>query len=226
MKGKVFKMGVKDRVNQFIEEYNQKLQELNTRLQDASERAEYLTLEIRFLNEKELPEAQSMAVLEGTDDSHVTKLKKQFQKYADELQDKQEAQIILQNAIKQYQYQAGEKLVDLERLYKQEKSIQVSKHYSKMGYFKKQFVDSLIEEGMAIQELNGLDTQIQEILYVSGRKNGVYTDSSVKSTATNTGDGRTYLALSHQEVSRFVSGNHTSTDYEYLKKHSSLKDLR
>ncbi|MFB5196150.1 hypothetical protein ACE198_14675 [Neobacillus sp. KR4-4] len=163
-------------------------------------------------------------MLNGTT-GRTSKLQKQLQRYTDELQTKKESEIILLNAIKQYQYQAGEKLVDLERLYKQEKYLQESKHYSKMMYYKREYVNAMIEEGKAIKELNQLDTKVQELLVQAGRKNNIYTDSSVKSTPTNSGNGN-YLALSHQEVSRFVSGNYTSTDYDYLRKHSSLKDLR
>jgi hypothetical protein len=219
-------MTVKQQVESFISEYQSKLSELNTRLQDAVERAELLQLEIRMLNEKEIPDAQAKAILGGGDEGHVNKLKKQFAKYSDELQAKQEAQIILQNAIKKYQYQAGEKLVELDRLNRQEKSIQETKHYAKMMYYKQQFINAMIEEGKAIKELNSLDTMVQEILVQAGRKNGVYVDSNVKSTASNTGDGRIYLGLSIQEVQRFVRGNYSSSDYDYLKKYSSLKDLR
>ncbi|WP_413308811.1 hypothetical protein AA0X95_11035 [Bacillus sp. 1P10SD] len=218
-------MTVKQQVESFIEEYNQKQTELRTRLQDTSERIEYLQLEIRFLTEKEIPSASAKAVLEGTDDSHVNKLKKSLQRYKDELEMKQEALLVLNHAIKQHQIKAGEKLVELDRLYRSEKQIQEKKHYSKMMYYKKQLIDTMIEEGGKLKELTSLDYKIQEILVQAGRKNGVFVDSNVKSTATNTNDGRTYLPLSIQEVQRFVSGNFSETDYKYLRSHSSLKDL-
>jgi hypothetical protein len=217
-------MTIRQQVESFINEYGQKLQDLSTRLQDAVNQAEYLQMEIRFIQETELPEASAKAVLDGTDDSHVVKLKKQLQKYQEQLQTSLEKQLILQQAIKQYQYQSGEKLVELDRLYRQEKSIQESKHYSKAMYYKKMYIDSLIEEGQKLKELNQLDTKLQQMLVDCGRKSGVYTDSAVKSSPTNSGNG-TYLALSHQEVTRFVSGNHTASDYDYLRKHASLKDL-
>jgi chromosome segregation ATPase len=218
-------MSVKNQVESSIQEYNQKQSELQERLQDTSDRIEILQLEIRLLNEKEIPESQAKAVLGGTDDSHVKKLKKSLQRYREELEAKQEAILILSHAIKQHQYQSGEKLVELDRLYRQEKSIQESKHYAKAMYYKKMYVDAMIEEGQKLKELNSLDFKIQSALVEAGRKNGIYTDSNVKSTATNTGDGRTYLPLSIQECQRFVSGNYSSSDYDYLKKFSSLKDL-
>jgi hypothetical protein len=218
-------MSVKNQVESFIQEYNQKQTELQDRLQDTANHIEILQLEIRLLNEKEIPEASAKAVLSGTDDSHVKKLKKSLQRYSEELEAKQEAMLILSHAIKQHRYQAGDKLVELDRLYRSEKQIQESKHYAKAMYYKKLFVDSMIEEGQKLKGLNSIDFKIQEILVQAGRKNGIYTDSSVKSTATNTGDGRTYLPLSIQEVQRFVSGNFSESDYLYLRKHSSLKDL-
>ncbi|MFJ7729277.1 hypothetical protein ACIQXV_24530 [Neobacillus sp. NPDC097160] len=218
-------MSVKTKVESFIEEYNQKLQDLQTRLQDAVAQSEYLQFEIKMLNEVEIPQATAKAVLESTDDSHVYKLKKQLSKYQEQYQAKQESVIILQNAIKQYQYQSGEKLVELDRLYSQEKFIQETKHYAKMLYFKKQFIDAMIEEGQHIKELNQLDTKVQEILVQAGRKNGVYTDSTVKSTPTNSGNGN-YLALSHTEVIRFIKGNYSDSDYKHVKPYNSLKDLK
>jgi hypothetical protein len=219
-------MSVKNQVETFIQEYNQKQTELQERLQDTSNRIEILQLELRFIQEKELPEASTKAVLDGTDDSHAKKLKKDLQKYQAELETKQESLLILSHAIKQHRYQSGDKLVELDRLYRSEKQIQESKHYAKAMYYKKLYVDSMIEEGQKLKELNSLDFKIQSTLVEAGRKNGIYTDSSVKSTATNTGDGRTYLPLSIQECQRFVSGNYSSSDYDYLKKFSSLKDLQ
>ncbi|WP_413299718.1 hypothetical protein AA0X95_16615 [Bacillus sp. 1P10SD] len=218
-------MTVRHQVESFIEEYNNKLSDLYGRLQDTTERIEYLQLEVKMLQEVEIPEASASAVLNGTDESHVNKLKKQHQKYNDELEMKKEVLLVINHAIKQHQIKAGEKLVELDRLYRQEKSIQEKKHYSKMMYYKKQFIDSMIEEGEKLKELTSLDYKIQEILVQAGRKNGVFVDSNVKSTATNTNDGRTYLPLSLTECQRFVSGNYTESDYKYLKPFNSLKDL-
>jgi hypothetical protein len=216
-------MATVDKVKDFINQYNEKIQELSEKLQVSQEQAEYLRLEIRMIQEVELPKSQADEVLNGTT-GQSAKLKKDLAKYQDSLQLESEKQLIYANALSQYKHRIGEDALKIEKLFKEEKSIQDKKHYSKLMYQKKAFVDALVEAGISIRETNKIELALAEIIVEAGRRNGVYLDSSPKHTVSNTGG--TYLALSHQEVSRFLTGNYSANDYDYLKKHQSLKDLK
>jgi hypothetical protein len=219
-------MNVNDKVNQYINEYQQKLQGLQEKLQVTSDRINYLELEVRMLQEVEIPEAQTKALLEGTGEALVVKLKKSLTKYSEDLQVQRENQIIYTNAIRQFKINAGPEVAKLHASFSQEKAILEAKQYAKMCHAKKAYVDSLIEESKVLHEASRLDIRLQEMLVESGRKNGVYTDSSVRTTTTNTNDRRIYLPLSYHEVQRFINGNYTDSDYDYLKKYADKKAIQ
>jgi hypothetical protein len=217
-------MATVDKVKDFISQYNEKIQELSDKLQASHEHIEYLTLECRMIETVELPKSQADEVLNGTA-GQSAKLKKQLERYQESLQLEQEKSIILANALSQYKYRVGEEAVKLERLFKEDKAIKEKKHYSKMMYYKRMYIEALIEEGQQLKETNKIENDLAEILVASGRKNSVYVDSSPKHTIANNGNGN-YLAISHAEVTRFILNTHSKGDTDYLKPYSSLKDLK
>jgi hypothetical protein len=58
-------MTVKEKAAAFITEYNQQLNTLKKRMDETGRRLEELALEIRFIEEKEIPEAVQRRVLTG-----------------------------------------------------------------------------------------------------------------------------------------------------------------
>ncbi|AGK53176.1 hypothetical protein B1NLA3E_07060 [Bacillus sp. 1NLA3E] len=96
-----------------------------------------------------------------------------------------------------------------------------------MMHNKKLYVDAILEESKVIKEANSLDTQLQTLIIASGRKQQVYSDNIVKSNPTNRNPrfGGTYLAMTHQELTRFIQGTYTASDIDYLKKYAHKKDL-
>lgn len=216
-----------EKAEQFYNEYQEKLDKLKELTKNSLERAEYLQLEVRMLNEVEIPRAQTKAVLEGTGNSEVTKLKKQLQKYQDELREKQEEQVILQHAADQYKVQAGEKADELKKLITDETRIAEDTAYANMMHAKKQYIDTMIEQGKALQKLNGMDYKLQSVLVAAGRQKNVYTGIMVKSPLNPdniTSDG-IYLPLSLPEVKSFVRGDYSKGSYDYLNKFANPKNL-
>jgi uncharacterized protein (DUF342 family) len=221
-------MSIQDKVNQFLVSHNSKLQELSNRLHNTENQITYLQLEIRMLQENELPQAQASVVLDGTDAGQVNKLKKSLKKYQDELQEALENQIILTNAIHQLQVNAGEEATKLHRLLNEERTIVAKKQYAKMMHAKGRYIETLIEESKVIKEGNKLDVALQILLVASGRKTQVYSDNPVKSNISNNSLGRfgdTYLSMTHQELGRFIQGTYTASDVDYLKRYKDKKDL-
>jgi hypothetical protein len=220
-------MTVKEKATAFIDRYNQKLQQLNQKLQSCNERIEYLELETRFLQEKEIPEAQTKRVLEG-DATLEKKLKKQLQKYQGELQEKQEEAVILSNAIQQYKYQAGEEASNISKLFNEDKSLQEKKAYGRMMNQKKSYIDAILKESETLKELSSVDGKLQQILVSAGRKKQVYSGIEVKTApipAHKEYHNGVYLQVGLDEVKRFVQGTYSKSDYDYLKPFANKKDL-
>jgi hypothetical protein len=217
-------MSATESAKQFISDYKEKIQELSEKLKVSQEQAEYLKLEIRMLNEVELPKSQADEVLNGTT-GQSAKLKKQLERFKESLQLEEEKQVIYANALSQFKFRQGEAALQIEKLFKEQKAIDESKHYAKMMYFKRQYIEALIDEGQHLKDANSIEYALAEIVHQAGRRNGVYVDSSPKHTIANNGNGR-YLALNHAEVTRFILGTHSNGDYNYLKPFSSLKGLK
>lgn len=216
-----------EKAEQFYNEYQEKLAKLKELTKNSLKRAEYLQLEIRMLNGVEIPRAQTKAVLEGTGNTEINKLKKQLQKYQDELQEKQEEQIILQHAADQYKVQVGETADELKKIIADETKIAENTAYSNMMHAKKQYIDAIIEQGKALQKLNGMDYKLQSVLVAAGRQKNVYSGIEVKSPMNPdhiTSDG-IYLPLSLQEVKNFVRGDYSKSSYDYLNKFANPKNL-
>lgn len=207
----------KEKALQFISDYYNKLQDLNEKVKTCETTIEYLQLEIRFLQEVDIPKGQNSVVLEGLDASHVTKLKNKLEKLQEQLQVKQEEKLILSNAIHQYKYQIGEKAIEVRKLFTVDKRLSEEKCYSHMMYAKKQYVDEILKQSETIRELDNVDAQLQYILQESGIQKNIYSGIDMSKS--------TDLQLSLQEVRRFITNQYSSNDYDYLKKYANKKDL-
>ena len=217
-----------DNAKEFIQEYKSKIQEIQNKIEACTPEIECLQLEIRMLNEVEIPKAQTQAVLEGTDKSVVAKLKKQLQKYQDELQEKHEEQLILTNALEQYRYQVGDKAAELRDLFTQDRELIEKKCYANMMHTKKQYVDEILKHSTPIRELSNVDTQLQQILKDAGRQRNVYPNITINTPlnpANKNATGGVYLQLDYYEVKDFITGRYPESSYEYLKKFANKKDL-
>lgn len=216
-----------EKAERFYSDYQKKLEELKELTQKNYERAEYLQLEIRMLNEVEIPKAHTKAVLDGTGNNEVVKLKKQLQKFQDELQEKQEEQIILQHAADHFKVQVGETAAELKKIIADDTKIAENTAYANMMHAKKQYIDAIIEQGKALQKLEGIDYKLQSVLVGAGRQKNVYSGIVVKSPLNLdniTSDG-IYLPLSLQEVKNFVRGDYSKSSYDYLNKFANPKNL-
>ena len=221
-------MAAIDNAKEFIQEYQTKIQEIQKKIEACTPEIEYLQLEIRMLNEVEIPKAQTKAVLEGTDKSNVAKLKKQLQKFEDELQEKHEEQLILNNALEQYRYQVGDQAEEIQTLFRQERELVEKKCFAHMMYAKKQYVDEILNQSVALRSFSNLDSQLQQILVDAGRQRNVYPNITIKTPlnpANKNNTGGVYLQLSFNEVKDFITGRYPASSYDYMKKFSNKKDL-
>ncbi|MED4037047.1 hypothetical protein [Niallia taxi] len=212
-------------VTEFIKAYKEKVNQLNERIEGCNNRIEELQLEVRFMKEKEIPEASIQKVLTG-ESGLETKLKKKLDKLEAELVEKQEELIIITNALQRYHLQAANELKGYKQAFNDEKAITSQKAYNKMMAAKREYVEAMKKESIALHKYQAIDVQIQLIEQQAGLKKDVYNIFTVNSAPMISHLNRhnnVYLALTHDEVKTIVSN--PSTNFGYLDKFKHIKGL-
>ncbi|MDI2586613.1 hypothetical protein OR571_05560 [Psychrobacillus sp. NEAU-3TGS] len=218
-------MNVTEKINTFIAEYNNKLNQLNERIESSSKRVTEIEMEIKYISQKELPEASVQRVL-SSESGLENKLKKTLIKLQTELEEKNEEVLILQNALQQYHFQAANELKQYQQLFKDERAIAMDKIYSKMMSKKREYVEAMKEEAEVLHQFQAVDLQIQLVEQAAGMKKDVYNIFTVDSAPMPSHLKRyngIYLALTHEEVQKIIKK--TPIDLGYLDKFKHTKNL-
>lgn len=212
-------------VTEFINAYKEKSNQLNERIEGCNNRIEELQLEVRYMKEKEIPEASIQKVLTG-EAGLKTKLKKKLDKLEDELVENQEELIILTNALQRYYLQAANDLKGYKQAFNDERAITSQKAYNKMMAAKREYVEAMKKESIALHKYQAIDAQMQLIEQQAGLKKDVYNIFTVNSAPMISHLNRhnnVYLALTHDEVKTIVSN--PSINFGYLDKFKHIKGL-
>jgi chromosome segregation ATPase len=215
-------MKAKERVEKFIAEYREQLGKLETQLKEAVKRQEDIELEIQYITEKELPEAVEKRVLEGSDAEEV-KIRKHLEKLKEELTRKAEEIIVLMQAIKNFKFEKGKELESLEKLFAEEKKLVSQDVYRKMMIAKRAYIDALIRESKILHDYHNTDIDLQNVMVSTGRKSHVYNYFSIESSRDFRNKyqfNNVYLPVTYEEVQKFIRGNFSKDEYEYLEKFS------
>jgi hypothetical protein len=135
-------MTVKERVTAFMTEYNQQLTALNDRISETGHRMEELTLEIRFIEEKEVPEALQRRVLTG-DRSQEKKVRKSLDKLKTEKDEKDEDLVVLQSVLNKFKQQKADEMRQINHLFQEEKNLISNSAYERMTAAQKAYSDAI-----------------------------------------------------------------------------------
>ncbi|MGE6488790.1 hypothetical protein [Paenisporosarcina sp. NPDC076898] len=218
-------MNVTEKINAFTAEYNEKVNQLKERIDGTSQRVSEIEMEIKYINQKELPEASVQRVLSG-EAGLEAKLKKSLIKLETELQDKQEEILIVTNALQRYHFQSAFELKKFQQLFKDERVITVEKAYGKMMAKKREYVEAIKEEANILHQYQAVEYQMQLVELAAGLKNDVYNiftaDVAPIPSHLNRHNG-IYLALTHDEVLAIIKK--APIDLGYLDKFKHTKDL-
>lgn len=218
-------MNVTEKIKSFIAEYSEKVQQLNKRIEASSQRVNDIEIEMKYINQKELPEASINRVLSG-ESGLETKLRKSLVKLQTELDEKNEEVLILQNALKKYHFQSANDLKKYRQLFIDERAIASKKAYSKMMLKKREYVEAMQKEAEILHNFNAIDQQIQLVNVAAGMKQNVYNTFTVDSAPIlgniNRHNG-TYLAITHREIENIIKK--APVNLSYLSKFKSTKDL-
>ncbi|WP_066385492.1 hypothetical protein [Neobacillus mesonae] len=214
-----------EKVQQFLTEYDTKVNKLNERIDSCSTRIEELQLEIRFIKEKELPEASIQRVIDGNT-ALEAKLKKNLAKLEAELIEKQEEAVILNQALNRYKFQAAKELKQYQQIFNDERAIDSNKVYSKMMAAKREYVETMKAEAEVLHKYKEIDVLMQGIEVAAGIKSTVYNIFEVDSAPIIGHLNRhnsVYLALTHEEVQKIIKKQ--AIDLSYLDKFKHPKGL-
>jgi hypothetical protein len=218
---------IKEKVLAFYNEYQTKVSDINKKIAAAAQRVNDSNLQIKFIQEKELPSAIEKRVLEG-DLGLENKLRKTLAKLEKEYQEANEEFLVLQNVLQKYKLESADKVAELQNLFRDERKLQEQSAYSKMMYYKKKYVDAILQESEAIQEYRDVDVKLQEVLLAGGRINSIYNvlevDTAPLKSHLNRHNG-IYLQLELDDVKRLVKGTVKPEELAYLNKFSNKKDM-
>lgn len=218
-------MNVTEKINAFIVEYKNQVNQLNERIDSSSKRVTDIEIEIKYINQKELPEASVHRVFSG-ESGQEAKLKKLLFKLQTVLEEKNEEVLILQNALQRYHFQVANELKQYQQLFKDERAIASKKSYSKLMAKKREYVEAMKEEAEVLHHFQAIDVQMQLVEQAAGLKKDVYNlftvDSAPMLSHLNRHNG-VYLAITHEEVQKIIKK--TPIDLAYLDKFKHTKDL-
>jgi hypothetical protein len=200
-----------NRVLQFVTNFNDNVSKYKQKIDSCNQRISDIALEMKYINDVELKEAIEIRLLED-DNSQEKKVRKHMDKLEAELKQMHEELPVLHGILKKYIIKAGEEAIELNNFYVTEKQLQEQKAVAHMLHAKKVYTDEIIKQSAIIREVNSVDTKLQEILYATGKKNGVYTFYNIPKS----------VQLSEKELIGLVKG---TSNNDYLSKYSNMKNL-
>jgi chromosome segregation ATPase len=168
-------MSARDKASTIIAEYRKELSLIQDKINQSEARLQDLFLEIRYIEEKEIPEAIKRRVLTG-DRSHETKLRKILEKLQKEREEKNQDLIVLQTAISNCMQQKTDEIQKIRHLIKEELKIISEERYERIMDYKKDFKDAIISEIDILHLYAKLESELQQIEVNSGRRKYVQSD--------------------------------------------------
>lgn len=162
-------MPVKEKIKAFMAEYNRDLKTLKAKLEENARRLDEIFLEVRFIEEKEMPEAIERRVLSGDRDQE-TKLRKKLDKLQAERQERQEEQIVLSSVLSNFHLKKADDLQPLKRLFLEERGLLSREAQEKIMTAKDAYLDALQKETEKLHDLRGIEAELETIEVNAGRR--------------------------------------------------------
>ncbi|MDU1845210.1 MAG: hypothetical protein E6778_06655 [Niallia nealsonii] len=204
-------MTANEKVLQFVAEYHENVVKYKNKIDSYSKRINDIKLEMKYVNDVELKAAIEIRLMDG-DDSQEKKVRKLLASLEAELKKQHEELPVLEGILQKYIMKSGEEAVELNTFYRTEKQLQEQKAVANMLHAKKLFTDEIIKHAAVLREVSNVEQRLQEVLFATGRKNGVYYSLNIPKG----------VQLSEKELTSLVMGTGTN---EYLNKYADKKNL-
>ncbi|WP_409253851.1 hypothetical protein V1502_08120 [Bacillus sp. SCS-153A] len=190
-------MTVKDKAAAFLTEYKNELSLLQERIITAEKRIEDISLEIKYLEEKEIPEAVQKRVLSGNR-TQEAKVRKQLDKLKCEKEELHEDLIVLKRVIQNFHQQKAAEVGKLKGLFQEELRLISQARFDRLMKARKAYQQALKTETDVLHIYQKLEAGLQNIEVAGGRKSYVETTFSLHPLKMRE------LAISSQEVTRIA----------------------
>lgn len=192
-------MSIKDKAASFVAEYNRELDVIQERIRETESHLEDLSLEIRFIEEKEIPEAVQRRVLSG-DRSQEIKKRKQLEKLLAEKAEKSEDLLVLQTVKDKFKQEKADEIQKLHRLLREEQQIISQERFERIQTARNAYKQSIKTETDLLHLYLSIEVDLQTIEVNAGRRR--YVESTFPIHPLKLAE----LTLNRDEVTRIAKG--------------------
>jgi predicted nucleic acid-binding Zn-ribbon protein len=188
---------MKDKAAAFVAAYQKELATIQEKISQTEQRLEDIQIEIRFLGEKEIPEAVQRRVLTG-DKQQESKVRKALEKLQKEYQEKSEDLVVIQNMLNRYKQQKADEIKPLQRLFQEEQRAISQERYDRIVNARNAYKQAINTETDLLHLYRSIEVDLQSVEVNAGRRRYVETVFPLDSLKLNS------LAVKPDEVARIA----------------------
>ncbi|MGX5361043.1 hypothetical protein [Bacillus cereus] len=194
------------RVVAFHEGFIDGLEKITKNIDEKTELLNDKQLELRFIQEKELPEALVKRYVDG-DDKDAKRLQTLETKLQKEITELQEEILVITHLKAKYEWTKANEAKVLEAAFNEERNADVQRTYRRMEAAKRAYLETIKAESESLHEYYGADLKLAKILEVGGLKKSMsWFPVSVAYTRGNHGFHGSYLEVPTQVVKDIIRG--------------------
>jgi hypothetical protein len=187
----------KDKAAAFVATYQKELAAMQEKILQTESCLGDLQLEIKFIQEKEVPEAVERRVLSG-DQQQEKKVRKALEKLQKEFQEKSEDLIVIQNMLNRYKQQKADEIRPLLRLFQEEQRAVSHERYDRIMNARNAYKQAINTETDLLHVYRTIEADLQSVEVNAGRRKYVETVFSLDLLKLNT------LAITPDEITRIA----------------------
>jgi hypothetical protein len=187
----------KDKAAAFVATYRKELAAIQEKINQTEKRLGDLQLEIKFIQEKEIPEAVERRVLAG-DQQQEKKVRKALEKLQKEFQEKSEDLIVIKNMLNRYKQQKADEIRPLLRLFQEEQRAVSHERYDRIMNARNAYKQAINTETDLLHVYRTIDGDLQSVEVNAGRRKYVETTFSLDLLKLNS------LAVKPDEITRIA----------------------
>ncbi|MED4678057.1 hypothetical protein [Bacillus nitratireducens] len=195
------------RVTAFHEGFIDGLEKITQNIDEKTQLLNDKQLELRFIQEKELPEALVKRYVDG-DDKDAKRLQTLETKLQKEITELQEEILVVTHLKEKYEWTKANEAKALVAAFNEERNAAAQRTYRRMEAAKRAYLETIKAESESLHEYYGVDLKLTEILEVGGLKKSMsWFPLSVAHTRGNHGSYGSYLEVPTQVVKDIIRGS-------------------
>ncbi|PFV50401.1 hypothetical protein [Bacillus thuringiensis] len=195
------------RVVAFNGDFIEGLEKITTKIDEKTQLLNDKQLELRFVQEKELPEALVKKYVDD-DDKEAKRLQTLETKLQKEITELQEEILVITHLKEKYEWTKANEAKALEVAFNEERNAATQRTYRRMEAAKRAYLETIKAESESLHEYHGVAWKLAKILEVGGLKKSMpWLPVSVVYTRGNHGFHGSYLEVPTQLVKDIIKGS-------------------